>query len=1156
MIVDYFKMSREVQHCTGTATAQFLRSENADHALCEIDAADESDLESEAEVLRDRTVEEYLKMAEEEISSCRMHVANDHNSDEGRKLCQIPKEDETSRDIDMEEYADFDKEDAVSHDIKVGEYLKLVGEENSSRRMSIEDYRFTKDELSLDISKEGRISHDISEEQYLKKAKKENLLTDVPVEDYLEQEKGEISIDIAEENQTSYDFNNEDRIDSNKENGVFCDITVEDYLKLVEEEKSSIGMPVEGYLRLAKMAGNPSKEEKISQDLKCQGNFEHTDKPRCIKCSTKLIVSAKTLNTAPYSNISVKYFQSNTENVRKKLKSNDRYLLSTERKCSTDEHLHLIMFKDTDEKFAQGVISIEVPSDELEAPSVKATAVLAVKGKTCEGNDEVQIEVIPSLFLEELTMEETQYEEHLPNTMLRSDPSLKQVACKRCFEDETCEEFIDFDTPSNFEDSLGLELHLKDLKLNEAVPYTTEDNFHEEIIVGQEAPNSEFEARGTQKLRECSVFTVSSYLENEEEQIEVISCLILENLKLEEIQYEEDAPNTTLKSNSVLQQASRDVLKTCFEEERCKEFLISDPDFENPLNLEVDVEDLKLQEPTPYVTEHNFNEEIFTALEAPIEALESEKLRTASEVTAGRRQENDAEQIEVIPCIFLEELKLEEMLHEHGSSNVALDQGSELEQASCYVSKRCFADEKCEEFIKVNLEIENLLRLELDLKELKHQEATPCITEGNFQEKNIIGIDASAEVIGKEEPAAKSGAKDVPRQENDGVQNEAAYIILEELKLQRVQSEADFPNETLDSDSAPRQASIDVLEKNVEDEKCERKVIKDDNPFDFENPLSLEVDLKDLNLRQVTPYITEDNPQEEIIIDVSTKAFGKVVTSQERVTLQENEQAQFETVPCFFLGELNMEEAQYEEGSPNTTFKRDFELKAASCHTPKRCFVDENCEELIKFDTPTDSEDSLSLALDLEELLFREDALYKTEDNFQEQIFTEEVDEIPQIPCQSLEVQPIVVRELFLETLQSVESPDNGERIAHNLIHGNLIIEDMVNEEQLQEKKKVDLAVPSRCICCPNNDSWPNNVLNLADSNNDGLRYEKEAKDLPDIRKMRDCFSPQCRSDIFTYTMKGYPTSHHTQMLVFKTGPKRLKPFCTSLVYCPVMGSI
>ena len=1109
VIVDYFKMSWEAQRCNGMA-------------------------ESEAEVPRDRTVDEYLKMVEEEVSSCRIHVENDHKLEEGGKLHKIPKEDQASHDIEMDEYVDFDKEDAMSHDITVEEYLKLVEEENSSRRISIGDHlQFAKDEISLDISKEGRISHDINLEEYLEKGEEENLLKDVPAEDYLKQEKGEISHDIAKEIQTSYDFNEEDRID--------------------------YGMPVEDYLRLAKLAGNPSEEESMSDDLERQENFEHTNIQRCIKCSTKLVVSAKAGNIAPYNNVSVKYFQSKPENWRKKLENNDRYLLSTERKCAADEYLRLIMFKDTDEKFAQDIISIEVRSNELEAlPSMQATAILEVKDKAYEGSDEVQIEVISCLFLEELKMGEAQGKEFLPNTMFRSDSSQKQVAYKRCFQDENCEELINFDTLSNFEDSLSLELDLKGLKLREAVPYITEDNFLEEIIVRKEALNSEFEGPGTEMHGEFSVVTARIYQENEEEQIEVIPCIILENLKLEEIQDEEDAPNTTLKSNCVLEEASRDVLKTCFEN-KCKEFLRSDPDFENPLNLEHNVDDLKLQEPTPYVIEHNFKEETFAVLEVPVEALEIEKPSTASEVTAEKRQEHDAEQIEVIPCIFLEELKLEEMLLEDGSSKVALDQGSELEQASCHVSKRCFADEKCEEFIKVDPQNENPLSLELDLQQFKLQEPTPYITEGNFQEENSIVIDAPAEVLGKEEPRAKSEAIDVPHQEDDGVQIEVPCIILEELKLQDVQSEADFPNETLESDSAPRQASIDALKKNVEDEKCEQKVIKDDTPFDFENPSSLELDLKDLNLRHVTPYITEDNCQEEIIVEASTEAFGKVVTSQVTVTLQESEQARLEVVPCFFLEELNMEEAQYEAGSPNTTFKRDSELKESSCHSPKRCFEDENCEELIKFDTPTDFEDSLSVELDLEEVKFLEDALYKTEDNFQEQIFTKEIDAIPQKPCQSLDVQPIVVGELSLETLQSVESPDNGEKLAHDLVHGNLITEDtqeriVVEEKKLQEKEKVDLPVPSQGICWPNNDCWPNNVLNLADSNNDGFQNEKEANDLPDISKIGNCFSPQCRSDILPYTMNGYATSHHTQMLVFKTGPKRLKPSCTSLAYCPVVG--
>eukprot|EP00112_Aurelia_sp_Birch-Aquarium-sp1_P006932 Seg1756.18 transcript_id=Seg1756.18/GoldUCD/mRNA.D3Y31 product="hypothetical protein" protein_id=Seg1756.18/GoldUCD/D3Y31 len=170
-----------------------------------------------------------------------------------------------------------------------------------------------------------------------------------------------------------------------------------------------------------------------------------------------------------------------------------------------------------------------------------------------------------------------------------------------------------------------------------------------------------------------------------------------------------------------------------------------------------------------------------------------------------------------------------------------------------------------------------------------------------------------------------------------------------------------------------------------------------------------------------------------------------------------------------------------------------------------------------------------------------------------EKLFDKKIDEIPQKPCESMHVQHVVVGELFLETLHSVESLD--ERFDNDLTHRNFITEDiqeqiLVEEKKLEEKEKVD--VPSQ----DNNDGWPNNVLNLADANNDALPKKKKISTLADISNAPHHFSSQCNSDIFTYTMKGYPTSHHTQMLVFKTGPKRRKPSCTSLVYCPVIGNI
>ena len=205
---------------------------------------------------KDITVEEYLKSLEEEnlpveltveqyIKSCK-----DERDKEGivvEEYLRLCEEEKKNRDITVEEYLMLWKEKELSQDVTVEEYLKLCKEERKSKDLTIEEYlKLCKERLNEDITVEG-----MKVEEYLQLCEEEKKSRDLTVEEYLQ---------LCEEEKKSRDLTVEEYLQLCEEEKKFRDLTVEEYLQLCEEEKRSRDMTVEEYLQLC-------QEEKKSRDL-------------------------------------------------------------------------------------------------------------------------------------------------------------------------------------------------------------------------------------------------------------------------------------------------------------------------------------------------------------------------------------------------------------------------------------------------------------------------------------------------------------------------------------------------------------------------------------------------------------------------------------------------------------------------------------------------------------------------------------------------------------------------------------------------------------------------------------------------------------------------------------------------------------------------
>ena len=218
---------------------------------------------------KDITVEEYLKSLEEEnlpveltveqyIKSCK-----DERDKEGivvEEYLRLCEEEKKNRDITVEEYLMLCKQTELSQDVTVEEYLKLCKEERKSKYLTIEEYlELCKERLNEDITVEG-----MKVEEYLQLCEEEKKSRDLTVEEYLQ---------LCEEEKRSRDMTVEEYLQLCQEEKKSRDLTVEEYLQLCQEEKKSRDMTVEEYLQLC-------EEEKKSRDMTVEEYLQLCEKEK------------------------------------------------------------------------------------------------------------------------------------------------------------------------------------------------------------------------------------------------------------------------------------------------------------------------------------------------------------------------------------------------------------------------------------------------------------------------------------------------------------------------------------------------------------------------------------------------------------------------------------------------------------------------------------------------------------------------------------------------------------------------------------------------------------------------------------------------------------------------------------------------------------